>query len=349
MAVYQIDPLTDARWPAFLERHPDASAFHSAGWLRALKQTYRYEPVVYTTAAPGQELENGIPFCRVKSWLTGKRLVSLPFSDHCQPLVDVATDMHEIRAHLESEKRNGFKYVELRPLAAPAGLAVSPDGFGEADSFYMHELDLRPPDEELFRAFHKSCVQRPIKKAEKEGLLIESGHTREHLKMFYHLLMLTRRRHQLPPQPIEWFDNVLQSMPENAKVWVARKGDQPVASIFTMLFKQKLMYKYGCSDSGHFNLGGTFALFWHAIREAKGRGATSFDLGRSEVDNEGLVTFKDRWGANRRELHYLRFPAPAQHGASEKHWASRIIRSTFSVLPDPILVFAGRALYRHKG
>jgi hypothetical protein len=27
-------------------------------------------------------------FCRVRSWLTGRRSISLPFSDHCEPLVE---------------------------------------------------------------------------------------------------------------------------------------------------------------------------------------------------------------------------------------------------------------------
>ena len=35
---------------------------------------------------PDEPLENGFLFCRVESWLTGRRLVSLPFSDHCEPL-----------------------------------------------------------------------------------------------------------------------------------------------------------------------------------------------------------------------------------------------------------------------
>ena len=32
-------------------------------------------------------------FAEMKSWLTGRRLVSLPFSDHCEPLVDSEEDL----------------------------------------------------------------------------------------------------------------------------------------------------------------------------------------------------------------------------------------------------------------
>ena len=56
---YEIDPCKDLRWPRFLERHPDASVFHTPGWLEALRRTYEYEPVVYTTSSPGREWTTG--------------------------------------------------------------------------------------------------------------------------------------------------------------------------------------------------------------------------------------------------------------------------------------------------
>src|SRR5216110_3070476 len=85
---YTLDPLLDPRWPEFLERHASASIFHSRGWLEALRRTYGYEPIAYTTSPPTVDLANGLVFCRIDSWLTGRRLVSLPFSDHTEPLVD---------------------------------------------------------------------------------------------------------------------------------------------------------------------------------------------------------------------------------------------------------------------
>ncbi len=96
MPVYLVDPLRDRRWPDFLRRHPGATVFHAPGWLLALQKTYGYEPVVFTTSRPGGELANGWAFCQVRSWLTGRRLVSLPFSDHCQPLEDSTDALQEM-------------------------------------------------------------------------------------------------------------------------------------------------------------------------------------------------------------------------------------------------------------
>ena len=56
-------------------------------------------------------------FCEVKSWLTGSRLVSLPFSDHCQPLADDPKELQSILEGLQDvAMKRRLKYIELRPL-----------------------------------------------------------------------------------------------------------------------------------------------------------------------------------------------------------------------------------------
>ena len=97
ITVHILDPLSDQRWPEFVRHHPNASAFHTAGWLRALRVTYGYEPVAFTTSAPSEELRNALLFCVVRSWLTGSRLVSLPFSDHCEPLIESHEELNLLR------------------------------------------------------------------------------------------------------------------------------------------------------------------------------------------------------------------------------------------------------------
>src|SRR5436305_13081520 len=74
---FQIDPLGDTRWAEFILAHQRSSVFHSLSWLRALRDAYDYRPLVFTTSAPRTPLQNGILFCLVESWVTGRRLVSL--------------------------------------------------------------------------------------------------------------------------------------------------------------------------------------------------------------------------------------------------------------------------------
>src|SRR5437870_3485850 len=190
--VYTINPLEDPRWAGFVQRHPRASVFHTPGWLEALRRTYGYEPVTYTTTPPGIELSNGVVLCRVSSRITGRRMVSLPFSDHCEPLVERPEDLEDLLHSLKLGcTKEVWKYVEIRPRTA---CAVPPVGLEPAQAFSFHTIDLNPDVEEIFRRFHKDSIQRKIRRATREGLTYEQGRSVTLLENFYHLLLRTRRR-----------------------------------------------------------------------------------------------------------------------------------------------------------
>jgi hypothetical protein len=342
--VYALDPLQDPRWPELVERHPDASMFHSRAWLEALRRTYAYEPVAYTTSLPGTRLANGIVFCRINSWLTGRRLVSLPFSDHSEPLTDSENDLQVLLSSLArnlGEER--WKYIELRPVRLRAG---NSGGFAKSAKFYLHRLDLAPSLEMLFRSFHKNCIQRKIRRAEREALTYDEGRSEELLQKFYRLLVLTCRRRNLPPQPHHWFRHLIDCVGEDLKIRMASKDGRPVAGILTLAFKDSMTYKYGCSDAAFNSLGGTPFLLWNAIKEAKAQGIRTFDLGRSDYHTPGLVAFKDRWGATRSALHYLRYPV-APVGTADTEWKLRVAKGCFARMPDHLLVLAGKMVYPH--
>jgi hypothetical protein len=349
MSVYQVDPLTDARWSQFLDHEAQASVFHTPSWLKALEATYGYEPVVLTTTRPDQPLTNGIVFCRIRSWLTGARLVSLPFSDHCQPLVSDSSDLLELlNSTQDNHGSKKWKYVELRPLSIFEPHLEVGTCLTKSESFCFHRLDLQRSVEEICHAFHRKSVRQMVQRAEREGLTMEQGQSDELLKNFYGLLLLTRQRHQLPPQPLSWFRNLLASFGKAAVIMVSYKDGRPTAGVITLTHQKSVVYKYGCSDARFHNLGGMQFLLWNAIRDAKARAAEEFDFGRSDLDNAGLISFKDNWGASRSRIDYYRYPA-----ASTRKQALRVpiesARKVFSLLPGSCLIAAGRLLYRHIG
>lgn len=347
-----LHPLEDSRWAEFIQKHSDSSVFHTNQWLEALLRTYRYEPVVITSSPAGEALHNGFVLCRVNSWLTGKRLVSLPFSDYCAPLVNEASELDglffALDQRLEVEK---LRYVEIRPSNL---FVVNSPHFHTTCRFWHHKLDLTPNLDTIFENCHKDSTQRKIRRAEKEGLAYEEGRSTELLDIFYELMIVTRRRHHVPPQPKAWFTNLVDCFGEMLKIRVAFKDRVPTASILTLEHKDILTYKYGCSDSKFNNLGGTQMLFWKSIEEAKNRRLRLFDLGRSDLDNAGLVTFKDRWGTIRSTLTYSRYTRSAKSSdnyvdGSPSGWKENFAKRTVSRLPGSALRIIGNVLYRHVG
>ena len=341
-----IDPLRDHRWPELIARHPQASVFHTSGWLRALQTTYGYEPVAFTTSPPSEELKNALLSCVVRSWLTGDRLVSLPFSDCCEPLVEDAEQFGALCAHAEALRvRERLKYVEMR--SANPCLEFGKD-FGRANTYALHRLDLRPSLDALRKGFHRDCIQRKISRAERESLTYEAGRSPLLLQQLYGLLQLTRSRHHLPPQPFEWFQNLVECMGKDVSIRIASTGSRPIAGIMTLDHGKTMVYKYGGSDAKFSQLGATPMLFWRAIKDAKDAGMEELDLGRSDLDNPGLITFKERWSAVSSTLTTWRAPAATASPSFEqiRVW---LAKEGFARLPDTVLTLAGRLLYRHIG
>ena len=344
LRAFEIDPLGDPRWEEFVQAHPDASVFHTPSWLRALRDTYGYEPSALCTAEPAGSLTSGLVFCKVNTWLTGDRIVSLPFSDHCEPLLDSGAEADAILSALQLlVGRTRWKSVELRPLKAQL------DGYSEfrpCHTYLRHTLDLSRSLDVLFLGFHKSCVQRKIRRAEREGLEYEVGNSEALVSKFYDLLVVTRRRHGLPPQPYSWFRQLSNSFGNALQIRVATYAGQPVASILTLKYRHTVFYKYGCSKARFNSLGGIPLLLWRSIQEAKAEGLTLFDLGRSDPDNLGLIGFKDRWGANSATVNYLKFPGPVRPQTASKF--KSIGAGVFArIAPRWCLIAIGKLLYRH--
>jgi hypothetical protein len=344
--VWTVDPLADDRWPELIARHPSASVFHTRGWLAALKGNYGYAPVAFTTSRPTDPLANALVFCKVCSWLTGSRLVSLPFSDHCEPLVENEEQFTRLCAAADLYRaEEGWKYVEMR--SANPVLDFS-SRFSRARTYHLHRLDLRPSLDALRKSFHRDCIHRKILRADRESLGYEAGRSALLVEQLYGLLQLTRSRHHLPPQPVEWFQHLVTNMGKDVCIRIALKESRPIAGMLTLDHGKTMVYKYGGSDARFNNSGATPMLFWRAIREAKAAGMEELDLGRSDLDNPGLITFKERWSAVRSTLTTWRSPATVGSFSSE-HRKVRLAKEICARLPQPVLRLAGRLLYRHIG
>lgn len=342
---HRFQPLDDPRWGRFLQSHPRAAIFHTGEWLHALRRTYGYDLIGFTTSRPDAELRNAMVFCRVKSGITGHCLVSLPFSDHCEPLVETEDEFEYL---FSAVKRDAdavkAKYVEIRPMSLPG--SNSQGLLEKANQYCFHQLDLRPGIDQIYGGFHRDCVQRKIRRAVREDLSYEEGTSESQLSSFYNMLVLTRRRQGLPPQPRAWFRNLVGCMGDKLKIRIASKDGRPVASILTLSFKHTLVYKYGCSDKVFNNLGGIHLLFWKAIQQAKADGFLQFDLGRSDWGNPGLIAFKDRWGARRSNLEYRILGRPSDHFPSGSY-PNEAARWIVGHTPARLLPLVGSLLYRH--
>jgi len=342
--VYEINPILDERWTRFLDTHLDSSIFHSAEWFKVLRDSYGYQPLAFVDAPPGREIHSGHPFCVVDSWLTGKRLVSVPFSDHTAMLTNEDASESLIEALSLRVQQREFQYLEIRPVGEAGSIT---DRLGKTAEFYHHKISLSEGLSSIYGRLHKDCVRRKIRRAEREQLGYAEGRDELVVKQFYDLLLLTHDRHRSPSQPISWFKHMASSLGEAVKFRIALKDERPIAGLVTLCHKNTMTFKYGCSDAHYHRMGAVAFLMWKSIQDAAEAGMTEFDMGRSDPRQQGLITFKEHWGAERSKLSYWRYPSNSATGlrAREHRW----IQSVMSVAPKVARRTAGRLLYRHMG
>jgi CelD/BcsL family acetyltransferase involved in cellulose biosynthesis len=130
-------------------------------------------------------------------------------------------------------------------------------------------------------------------------------------------------------------------------VLLAKKDDEYIAGMVYLAWNRTLIAKYAASREDRFNLRPNNLLFWEGIRWGCQNGFALFDMGRTEVENTGLRTFKNRWGAREEPLYYSILSGKRLRPSSGK--LDRILHSVIHHSPLWVCRLSGEWLYRHVG
>jgi hypothetical protein len=295
-----INPLDYPAWDDLVLSSQGYSFFHSSSWARVLRESYGYNPLYFTQVDDGRLLAL-IPVMEVKSFLTGHRGVSLPFSDYCEPLIADSSLFRDVFSRLvEYGSGSGWKFVELRggddyiwdfPCA----------------QYVVHSLELRD-EVQTFLNF-RSSTKRNIKKAIRSGVKANVCRSEESVSEFYRLNCITRKEHGLPPQPYNFFKKIYGHVISGGGgvVVLASYNGTNIAGAVYFHLGDKAIYKYGASDKAYQHLRANNMVMWEAIKWYCRHGYRSFCLGRTDPENRGLMQFKSGWGTSERVIRYYKY------------------------------------------
>lgn len=339
-----VDPLAEAGWDELLATHPECLFFHTASWARVLSSSYGYVPL-YLAAVKDGCLDGLIPFMEIRSPVTGIRGVSLPFTDVCDLILPRGTGYEQaLGSATKLARSRGWATFELRGRVA--GMETVP----ASAEYYLHDLDLSEGEESVLSRIRDN-VRRNIRKAEREGVIIENEESAAALRRYYRLHCLTRREHGIPPQPFRFFERLGEHVlaKGNGTLLMARKGKKYIAGAVFLHHRGRAVFKFGASDRRHQHLRANNLVMWEAIRSYIGRRFRSLSFGRTDLDHDGLRQFKVSWGCSERVLRYSRYlidsgawqVGTARHGAPWK--------AVFCRLPVPVLRAVGAIAYGHVG
>lgn len=376
-----VDPSGQKDWDELLGRTPGSSFFHSSAWADVLREAYRYAPF-YFAIRREDAFDALLPVMEVNSPLTGRRGVSLPFTDYCEPIATGASAAAQFRelfaAAVALGRKRGWRYLELRGGEAFLGQAEP------SEWHYAHGLDLGItdtktgtdllPDATATKAgtdlssnpahtktktkagterfpLLSDATCRNIRKAEKQGLDVLVSTSPDALQAFCRLNALTRRLHGLPPQPRRFFQCVQDRILSQGKGFIVQaslRGSAIAANVY-FTFGDRILYKYGASDRALQHLRASNLVMWEAIRWGRDHGYRSLCLGRTEPGNDGLRQFKMGWGAEERVIRYYRYDLRKEAFIRTPLTVRPLHKKIFGRLPIPVLNALGSVLYRHMG
>lgn len=337
-----LDPVHDTRWARLVDASTEACIFHHPAWLALVGGYYRYPVAAPVVLGHDGEAMAGLPVALVASRLTGRRLVALPFSDTCPPLLAPTAHPESLRLLARAVERERLRHslpIEVRARFAELGVP--------AERFLLHVVDLREGPAAVEARF-TSQVRRNTRKAVREGVTVDQEIDASALEVFYDLFLQTRRRLGVPTQPEAFVRGLGDLFAQGLGfVAIARLAGRPIASAVFLRTGRILTYKYGASDRAFQQVRPNNLLFAHVIRWACEQGLHALDLGRTDLGQEGLAAFKRSWGARESSLAYTYRggPGPAPGPGRAERTAAALIRRGPAVVGRVI----GEALYRHTG
>lgn len=342
IGIEQVDPFEEKIWDDKVTARDDHSIFHRSAWARVLTEAYGHRPFYLRISVDGVEAAL-VPLMEVKSCLTGRRGVSLPFSDFAGLLwTDARLASPVYQALLDFAHGRRWKHLEIR------GGAVPPTGAQPFLTYNSHRLDLRQGIEAIGKRLDSS-VRQAIRKAERSGMNVTVERSLNAMEKFYDLHCRTRRRHGLPPQPFAFFKAIARNLMENnlGEIVLAKLGELPVAGAVFLHSGGQVIYKYGASDSKHWPLRPNQVVMWNAIRHFAGVGCKELHFGRTSQNDEGLSRFKRSWGCDSEALSYFRRECRTEKWDTASHQISENHSLIFGHLPIGLNRFAGRLIYPH--
>jgi CelD/BcsL family acetyltransferase involved in cellulose biosynthesis len=340
-----IDPTRDRDWAALMES-PRGSLFGAPPWIAAIADTYGFEIGADVLIDEDGKPTAGLAHAVLHD-LRGARVVSLPFCDRLDPVVDTDDQWRRlVDAALVLRLP-----IELRVLDAHP--PRDDPRFEAVNELAWHATSLDRPEPDMLEGLHQ-MARRNIRAAGRNGVCVRFGTALEDVHAFYELHRVTRRRkYNLLAQPVAFFERVWERFAPLGKIVVglATHEDEVIAGNLCLIWNDVVYYKFGASIPERLDLRPNDLLAWESLRLGRDRGCRWFDWGVSDLDQPGLVFFKQKYATDERRVVVLRH-TPDAFDDTIRSDASRVLNELTQLLtrddvPDEVAQRAGELLYRY--
>ena len=262
--------LSDQEWDTFLESFPNAHLLQTSAWGQ-FKAQFGWTSAHITGENCGAQvlfrrLPVGYSIAYIPKGPVGKRWEQL------FPELDNLCRQH-----------SAIMLVIEPDCWEPSSEA---DVFSRLDGFFTEEHTIQPrrtilvdlvPDEELILSNMRQKTRYNIRLAEKKGILVSESHN---IEAFYTMMQTTGERDGFAVHDLSYYQEVYTTFSPLGQCVLLEASfeDQPLAALMAFACGERAWYFYGASTDQERQRMPTYLLQWEAMRWAKAKGCTTYDL-----------------------------------------------------------------------
>jgi CelD/BcsL family acetyltransferase involved in cellulose biosynthesis len=289
--IVDVPAATDSRWAELVATQP-TDVFNSPAWARVLEDAYGFEVRAKVVLDEDDRPVAGMAYVDVED-LRGRRIVSLPFSDFCDPVVADDRAWDSLSAAITT-------------LGAPVTVRclrhdITPgERWAETGTYAWHRVDARREVDEIWASLHPSG-RRAIRKAEASGVEVVAAASPDDLRSFFELhLRVRKHKYGLLAQPYRFFQAIWNHFLEagDGRLLLALVDGTPVGGALYLEWKDTLYYKFNASSVASLEVRPNDLVVWKGLAHARSRSLSWLDFGVSDWDQEGLVRYKRKYATD---------------------------------------------------
>jgi FemAB-related protein (PEP-CTERM system-associated) len=282
------------RWNRFVEGCPDGTFFHRAEWRKVIEQAFGHSTWYWLAEDDERRIRGVLPLARVRSWLFGDALVSIPFGVYG----GVVADTEEARGLLEDRACDLARTLQVGALEMRNRVPRHPEWPGK--NLYVTFRKAIAPDHDANMKAIPRKQRAMVRKGIEAGLSSVATDDADRLFTCYSASV---RNLGTPVFLRRYFRLLQETFGPDCDSLIVTHGGKDVAGVMSFYFRDEVLPYYGGSVPVAREVKGNDFMYWELMRRSAERGCRLFDFGRSK-EGTGSYHFKKNWGFEPEPLFY---------------------------------------------
>jgi hypothetical protein len=279
-------------WDEFATRYTDLIFYRSA-WSEVLRKGLGGQPL-YFCLREGRKIVAGLPGVLLNFKIFRVLYASIPYGN----MIGEKERFPDLWEYLEGEFIRR-RIHQVRIADSPFWESRNPTQNFKGIETICTLIDLKGMDEESLLKSYSHYVRRDLKRAQKNGIEIYKGESKEDFDHLYRLYLMAMKRNRAPAKYsyrlVMAFREFMLAF-NGGTLLIARKDESPVAGMLLMHSNSSTHAFLTGSDSRFLKFYPNKLLVHQSLVEAISCGHEIFDFMGSEKGDANLIRFKNLWG-----------------------------------------------------